>query len=661
MSLQAQQESKYWVFFTDKNQSLAKMDIGPETSRTLGISHRAEARRRKVLAPSNIVNNRDLPVRTDYKSELNRLGVRIVGESRWLNGVSAHIVSDRIEAVYNLPFVRSIQRVRHLKQKPVGRESIPPQMKASRFSQTSHLLDYGLGYDQVSQIHVPEVHDLGIDGRGVLIGVIDTGFDHANRPIFAEMDILSEYDFHWGDEITANEDNDPSTQHNHGTEVLSVVGGYLPGALIGPAYRSTFALAKTEWVPTSDLAIEEDHWIMAIEWLENHGADIVTSSVSYVRFLDKTDYTQDDLDGDTGLVTIAADIAAGKGVVVLNSAGNKDFWSTINFPADGDSVIAVGAVSNNGILASFSSEGPTADGRIKPDVMAMGVGVVAINPSSKLGNEFLFTNGTSFSTPLAAGVCALILEAHPELGPMDVREALRETAHQSDSPNNQFGWGIINAYEAVFYHGMVFTNFERLTLPAQSSESLEVDVLVKSGVPDSVRLHYQSLSGMNAGQIQMTSVGDNNSRRYRAVFPQYLDLDNLQFYITAHDDVGDIHFGPVGAPERMYSFSDSNRVVSPSGPDSTAQFALYQNYPNPFQSATQIRFDLIRSSYVRLSIFDIRGRLVITLLDRQQEIGKKQIAWLGLDKNGHRVPPGIYFIRLKTEENQAVRKMIYVH
>lgn len=653
----AQIIQKHWIFFTDKD-PLSAVTLN---KKSLGISDRAQSRRAKVLSPAAVIDRRDLPVQSAYTQILMDHGVRIIGQSRWLNGVSAILPSENSELIRNLPFVRGLQPVRLLSQKPEDIKLSGVKNKTGSRDQSNHLLDYGVSYDQVNQIRVPDVHDLGIKGKGILVGVIDTGFDHEDRAIFEEMAILTEHDFHWDDGITSNEDGDPATQHNHGTEVLSITGGFLPGTLIGPAFGATFALAKTEWVPTSDLAVEEDHWIMAIEWLERLGADVVTSSVSYATFVDKIDYTQDDLDGDTGLITIAADIAVSKGVVVLNSAGNRDFWNTVNFPADGDSVIAVGAVSNNGNLASFSSLGPTADGRIKPDMVAQGVGVVAINPSSKVDDEVLFVNGTSFSTPLVAGVCALLLEARPELGPMDVREALRQTAHLSDAPNNQMGWGIINAYDAVFYHGLVFMNFTRIALPAQSTEALEIDVISQTGVPDSVTLHYLSLSGMNTGKIDMISIGGIQSQRYRAEFPRDLNLNEIQFYLSALDNAGEVHLGPVGAPEKMYSFADSNWVVNPSVPDAPESFRLFQNYPNPFITTTNVRFDIIKSGHVKLAIFDAMGRQVVVLIDNKLEAGRKQIAWSGMDETGIQVPSGLYFIRLKVDGKQAVRKMVYVN
>ena len=239
---------------------------------------------------------------------------------------------------------------------------------------------------QENQIDIVNVHNLRITGRGVLVGMLDSGFRWKVPESEMNMDVIKEYDFIQHDSVTANQDGstpiDESDQDEHGTLTLSLVGGYKEGELVSPAFGSSFILAKTEYVPT-ETNIEEDNWVAGIEWEEQNGVDVVSSSLGYSIF-DSTDangvpqhsYTPADMNGRTATTTKAAVIAARLGVVVCSAMGNEgeSSWHIMTSPADADSIISVGAVDISGVYASFSSVGPTADGRTKPDVVADGVG-----------------------------------------------------------------------------------------------------------------------------------------------------------------------------------------------------------------------------------------------------------------------------------------------
>ncbi len=228
-------------------------------------------------------------------------------------------------------------------------------------------------------------------------------------------------------------------------------GGVLEGTLIGTAYGADFIVAKTEDT-MSETVVEEDNWAAAAEWSEAMGVDVITSSLGYRTFDDGSGYTLAELDGDTAISTIAADRAAELGIVVLTSAGNEGLPvdpadSTIIAPTDGHMVLAVGGVAPTGERVSFSSVGPTADGRIKPDIAAQATSVIALSPG--FDGDFRGVAGTSFSCPLSAGVAALVLQAHPEYTVDQVIAVLRSTASQADRPDNLLGWGIVNAVAAI--------------------------------------------------------------------------------------------------------------------------------------------------------------------------------------------------------------------
>jgi subtilisin family serine protease len=277
--------------------------------------------------------------------------------------------------------------------------------------------------------------------------MLDTGFQRDCHPALKAQIVEAEWDFINGDDDTSYDpDQDDPGQPFHGSITLCAVGGYELGRYIGPAYNAHFILAKTEDV-TDEQPIEEDRWVQGIEWADSLGADIVSSSLGYTKW-----YTYEDLDGNTAVTTIASDIAASKGIVVVQSAGNMRThdWYYVIVPADADSIIAVGAVDSLGYLADFSSAGPTYDDRTKPEVCARGVNTVSASPfeTSSVYRQY---DGTSLSAPLVSGAAALILQAHPDWSPVVVRQAMMETADNASSPDNDYGWGIIDVMAAIHW------------------------------------------------------------------------------------------------------------------------------------------------------------------------------------------------------------------
>ncbi|KPL00194.1 MAG: hypothetical protein AMJ90_08655, partial [candidate division Zixibacteria bacterium SM23_73_2] len=356
----------FWVFFTDKGIATSSEYQGALEKCFKRVSKKSIERRR-LRGKEGIFDFTDLPVSKYYIEKIRGTGAKIRTVSRWLNGVSIGATKEKIENISRFNFVRSIKKVVSYYKRYPEIQKQPPLYKPEkgRFS-----LGYGESFPQLDQIFVPTLHDSGYSGEGVLICILDTGFrksHQAFKKAFEEGRVIAEYDFINNDEETQDEEGqDPQGQDSHGTSVWSVLGGFVEDTLIGPAYRSSFLLAKTE-KKFEEIQIEEDFWVAGIEWAESSGADIVTSSLGYYKW-----YSYSDMDGNTAITTIAADIAVSKGIVVVTAAGNerdKD-WEYIIAPADGDSVIAVGAVDLSGKLASFSSKGPTFDGRIKPDVLA---------------------------------------------------------------------------------------------------------------------------------------------------------------------------------------------------------------------------------------------------------------------------------------------------
>ena len=438
LSIETATAEKLWIYFTDK-------DLAADNFITL--DDKTLQRRQKIGLGLTWY---DRPVSIAYIKSLEEYGAVIYQKSRWLNAVSISSDINIINEISFLPFVKKTHPVTVYKKKDLEFD----EQSSSRIMTASSSLDYGYAQEQIEQINCHTAHDAGYTGQGVRVLILDTGFN-TERNVFDSLDIIDEWDFINNDGNTANEtvDEDNYGQHNHGTMVFSTLAGYDPGNLIGPAFDSEFLLAKTEDVP-NESQVEEDNYVAALEWGEQNGADVASSSLGYLDW-----YSYCDMDGNTGVTTIAVDIATYLGVLCITSAGN---WGTsepppdpcdtlyyyISAPADADSVISVGAVNSEGDIAYFSSHGPTYDGRIKPEVCARGVSTWCVNANS---DSYRTASGTSLSAPLVSGAAAVILSAHPDWTPMQVREAMMMTSDRVDTPDNDYGYGVIDVMAAIDY------------------------------------------------------------------------------------------------------------------------------------------------------------------------------------------------------------------
>ena len=423
-----------WIFFNDKTESESTPDN--VFQKTLdNLDNRTRMRRSKVRHFS-LVDNRDIPVPQDYIDEIKYTGVIIRTVSKWLNAVSVSGTIEQLRSISDFPFVKKIDPVYGGKRKsPVQRSLLKSSTEPGRS-------DYGPSYNQLDQINVIAAHEAGYTGAGVRVLMLDTGY-YTDHEAIHEEQVIAEWDFINNDGETQNEEGDPDSQHNHGTYTLSALGGRFDGELYGPAYEAEFLLAKTEDV-SQEVPIEEDQYVAGLEWGESLGADIASSSLGYIDW-----YEFEDLDGMTAVTTIAVNTAIENGMVVVTAVGNSGAGGIV-VPADAENVIACGAVDSDGNIASFSSQGPTADGRIKPEVCALGVSTYCAGVNST--SAYRYENGTSLATPLVAGAAACVLQAHPDWTPQQVREAFMMTASDPENPDNQYGWGIIDVIEAINYN-----------------------------------------------------------------------------------------------------------------------------------------------------------------------------------------------------------------
>ncbi len=354
------------------------------------------------------------------------------------------------------------------------------------------------------------------------------------------------------------EPGDHEWQDRHGLQVMSTIMGFRSGELVGPAYGATAILAMTEDTG-SETPIEEDNWVAAVEWVEALGADLITSSLGYYYW-----YDYSDMDGDTAVTTVAADLAVSRGLAVFVSAGNERqnaSFPHILAPADGDSVIAAAAVNLDGVVASFSSPGPTYDGRIKPDLSAQGVGNFV---ASYWDDETYSTaDGTSFAAPLLAGVATLMLERVPSLTPMQIREALRATADRAANPDNDYGWGVIDAYAAVAYWGPLIEH-----TPRGDTEDLVGPYAVSARITSRVGLDPGMLVlkwRVNGGAWQELPLVAMGAQEYGADIPGQPQGGLIEYYLLATDLDGITIVAPHGAPaDRTFAFVVGTDVTPPA-------------------------------------------------------------------------------------------------
>ncbi len=545
-----------WVYFADRGLDAAGLRQALAQAEA-ALPRRTLDRRAKALAPGQrAVDARDLPPAVRYVDAVTATGASARQQSRWFNAVSVNADRSQLAAIAALPFVERLELVATFRRPaPPVREDQRLEAAELRDAAAKNAgrwsIDYGASQAGLEQINVPPVHEMGITGAGVIIGMLDSGFKTTHNAL-AGIPVIARYDFINNDEIVENEAGDPSSQHNHGTMTMSTAMGFADGELVGPAFGATAILAKTEDV-SQEVPLEEDNWVAGLEWVESLGADVVSSSLGYLDW-----YEFADMDGNTAVTTVAADLAVGRGVVVVNSAGNERGFgfNHIIAPADGDSVIAAGAVTLSGSIASFSSPGPTYDGRIKPDVSAQGVGNHVVSPYDD--TSYTSADGTSFSCPLTSGVAALVLARAPSLTPMQVREALRETADRAANPDNDFGWGILDAYAAVTYWGATIDH-----APLGDTEDTTGPYTVDAVITDRLALDPAAMivRWRTSGFWQQTPLTLVSGDQWTASIPGQPAGAAVEYYLEVTDTAGITTSLPAAGAAAPYAFA--------VGPDAT--------------------------------------------------------------------------------------------
>ena len=592
---------KIWVFFTDKeifDKSAYKKALTDLENR---FTSRAMVRRQN-RAESKALDFYDIPVSENYIRQLEQAGLKIAHQSRWLNAVSGYANPEIMKGISEFPFVSEIRPVAVAIEKPEPKE--PYKINDVGPQDTI----YGASFTQLDQINIIKMHDFGYTGKGILIAFLDAGY-RLDHPAFDSMNILAKYDF-INNDTTVNDtifgDTIARGQPFHGTLTLSTCGGYAPGQLIGPAYNADYIVAMTEKTYIENQS-EEDNWAAAAEWADSIGAHIISSSLGYLDW-----YTYKDLDGKTATVTKAAELASSRGIAVFNAAGNErnSPFHYINPPADGPSVIAVGAVNSTGEIAGFSSVGPTYDGRIKPDLVAMGVAT----KGAYFEGGYTFSNGTSLSTPLAAGAGALILEAHPDWSPAQLRQAMIGSADRYNDPDTVYGYGLFDTFKAAGIFRI--SQIDPIELAVGDSLNLKVTV---AGFEDSA----VTFSPQNLPPTAVFTV--DGELRYKAV-EEDIGSREVEFFALFKGETTSLKV-------QFSVFLQGGIAVG----------------PNPFSDSLRVFLGPDAGKLQEISIHTVAGEKVWEISADNNNGQGAIFVWRGINFRGQRVAPGVYFIVVRTD------------
>lgn len=384
------------------------------------------------------VDETDLPISEDYLRQIEEKGVIIVAKSKWQKSVSVHCADSTIvEELITLPFVANATFVWKGKRQYRKNKEYPDSLKFINQQEVMFGKYYGPAYDNIKALNTEALHKAGYKGKGIDIAVIDAGFNHLpSIEILDNLNIKGYKGFIYGNEdlfLNANQ---------HGLNVVSCIGTNKPMQFVGTAPEAGLWLLGTE-DSRSEFPIEEDYWATAIEYADSVGVDVVNTSLGYNNFdAPARSYTHKDLDGKTAFISRSANMASKKGMLVVCSAGNSgdSSWRKITSPGDADGVLTIGAIARDSTLASFSSRGYTADMRVKPDVVALGLGSVLVDDKGMV----TYKSGTSFSSPIMCGTVACLWQAFPTLTNKEIIQIVRESANQYEEPDEDFGYGLPN-------------------------------------------------------------------------------------------------------------------------------------------------------------------------------------------------------------------------
>ncbi|MDQ3277878.1 MAG: S8 family peptidase [Bacteroidota bacterium] len=510
---EAQTLSRYIIKFKDKARTPYSL-----SSPSAYLAQRAIDRRTRY----NIaVDSTDLPVTPQYLDSIRLAGnVIILNVSRWLNQVSIQ-TSDAaaLTKIAAFPFVQSAApiaaRVGEGKKgtQAVAGKSKAPDKKPLKLSEEAY--NYGSSFQQINIHNGQFLHSIGLRGQGMIIGMLDAGFFRYNSlkafdSINHNGQVLDTWDF-------VARESSVAEDHSHGMQCLSVIAANIPSQFVGAAPRAGFYLLRTEDAAT-EYPIEEHNWVCAVERVDSSGGDVISSSLGYSNGMSdpQFNHTYAEMNGNTTIAARGADMAAKKGLLVVNAAGNQgdESFKYLATPADADSVLAVGAVNASGQPAPFSSYGPSADGQVKPDVASVGVATVVQTANNTIGTN----NGTSFACPNMAGLATCLWQGFPELNNMQIIGALRGAGSKAAAPDDRVGYGIPDMKKAVM---LLLKEFVSTSVSASSCKNT-----VNWTSKDSRSMRYE-IERKAPGEPGFTKIGEQDAKGTAFNTQSYQFADSL--------------------------------------------------------------------------------------------------------------------------------------
>lgn len=591
------------------------------------------------------IDSADLPVTPSYVNQIDAIpNVTILNVSKWLNSVSILTTdANAITAINALPFVQNVKGIasrttdgRSNRNKFAG-EDIITELPPSTGRVMGDYFNYGTNSYNEIHLHNGEfLHNIGLRGQGMQIAILDNGYTNytalkAFDSVNANNQVLGTWDF------VARESN-VINDGSHGMNCFSTIAANIPGQFIGKAPKASFWLYRTE-DDASEYPIEEHNWVCAAERADSSGADLISSSLGYFDFDNATlNYTYANMDGNTTMSARGADVAAKKGLLVVISAGNEgsSAWHYIATPADGDSVMAVGAVSTAGTVGGFSSYGPSSDGQIKPDVASVGVSAMVQTTSNTIGTS----NGTSFACPNMAGLSACLWQGFPEYNNMKVLKELQRAGNIFATPNDRTGYGIPNVKNA-------FKNL-LIQFATSSATAAGCNVTVTWNTKDVSAMKFE-IERKAPGETSFSKVGELPAAAGGILASHSYTFVNTLLGVSA----GDVSYRirqviDTAAASLTDAYIDTAVVNIPSGcfatgagvPDPEKVIVLVQ--PNPVADAAVTL--VVQTPYavtiMPVVIFDSKGRMV---MQRQEsKTGGRKTFTLDIS----RLSKGKYYIKV---------------
>ncbi|MDR2087709.1 MAG: S8 family peptidase [Dysgonamonadaceae bacterium] len=503
----AQKTVMYRLILTDKGISPYSIDRPEEF-----LSPKSIDRRIRQGFP---VDETDLPISPTYFDAVIETGASIRTYSKWVKTIVVDVSNEEtVELLRELPFVSRLY--------PVW-EGVITQAPFPFFTSGFYSELYGSSFTQISLQNGHLLHEQGYYGKNISIAVMDGGFlDADNITCFDPSKILGVKNF------THENENPLRSIMDHGTKVLSCMLANQPQEMMGTAPEAEYYLFKTE-VNGSEFPVEEDYWVAGVEYADSLGVDIVSTSLGYFTFPTKPewDHTQSELDGQTVPASRAASMAAYKGMILCNSAGNeqRNVWGKIAFPSDADNILTVGAVASDSTLASFSSVGYSSDGRVKPDIVAMGVNTTVWGPTGKRTDG----NGTSFSCPIISGSVASLWQALPKLNSLELMDLIRKSANRYQNPDNEYGYGIPDFFKA-YNEGKKEVSIPRSPLPGELVASPEGNRLyIRNNDSPNARISIYTTMGTKAMETPATSAYIDTSNLRKGIYIACMQKEDKRY------------------------------------------------------------------------------------------------------------------------------------